>query len=280
MLSKGSTSSGNGFAWNRFAKFDSDFYAPAMPPETDAEILALFDRDMRANPPPLGPGYRRERLAGASFSVGPSPEAHHNTLEYSALDERSADGCIEAVVGRFAELEHGFEWKVHAHDPPADLGARLLAKGFEQGGRETLMVRPVRTGDTAAAPAGIDIRRITDPAVLADLVAVESDVWNDDNSWLGEVLAAELAQDPEALAIYIAYAGTTPVSTGWIRFHGGRAFATLWGGSTLKAYRSRGIYRALVATRAALARSRGAGFSPWKPPTTAGRSSSATAFAR
>ena len=92
------------------------------------------------------PGYRQERLAGASFSVGPSPEAHHNTVEYTALDERSADGCIEAVVARFAALKHGIEWKVHAHDRPADLGARLLAKGFEQGGRETLMVRPVGDG--------------------------------------------------------------------------------------------------------------------------------------
>jgi GNAT superfamily N-acetyltransferase len=229
-----------------------------MPPETDAEILALFDRDMRANPPPLGPGYRQERLAGASFSIGPSADAHQNTVEYSALDERNADGCIEAVVARFAALKHGLEWKVHAHDRPADLGARLLAKGFEQGGRETLVVRPVGADDASALPAGIDIRRVTDPADLADLVAVETEVWNDDNSWLAGALAAELAQDAQALAIYIAYAGVTPVSTGWIRFHGGRAFATLWGGSTLEAYRSRGIYRALVGIRAALARSRGA----------------------
>ena len=144
------------------------------------------------------------------------------------------------------------------HDRPADLGGRLLAKGFEQGGRETLMVRPVGTDDAPASPAGIDIRRVTDPAALADLVAVETEVWDDDNAWLAGALAAELAQDAQALAIYIAYAGAAPVSTGWIRFHGGRAFATLWGGSTLKAYRSRGIYRALVGIRAALARSRGA----------------------
>ncbi len=235
-------------------------YAPAMPPETDAEVLALFDRDMRANPPPPGPGYRQERLAGASFTVGPAPEPHQNTVEYTALDEHSADGCIEAVVARFAALKHSIEWKVHAHDRPAGLGARLLAKGFEQGGRETLMVRPVGTEDAPASPTGIDIRRVTDPAVLADLVAVESEVWADDNSWLATALAAELAEDPRALAIYIAYAGVAPVSTGWIRFHGGRAFATLWGGSTLKAYRSRGIYRALVGIRAALARSRGAAF--------------------
>ncbi len=231
-----------------------------MPSESDADILALFDREMRANPPPPGPGYRRERLAGASFTVGPAAEAHHNTVEYSDLDECSADDCIDAVVARFAGLKHGLEWKLHAHDRPADLGGRLLAKGFEQGGRETLMVRPVGSDAAPASPAGIDIRRVTDPGDLADLVAVETEVWNDDNSWLAGALAAELAQDSQTLAIYVAYAGATPVATGWIRFHGGRAFATLWGGSTLKAYRSRGIYRALVGTRAALARARGARF--------------------
>jgi len=227
-------------------------------PEAAAEILALFDREMRAELPPLGPAYRLERVAGAAFYVGPSPDAHHNTIEYSALDEASADGCIDAVIARFAALKHGTEWKVHAHDRPADLGARLLARGFERAGRETLMVLNIGADEKAApAPVGIDIRRIQDPAALADLVAVETEVWSEDNSWLGKALTEEMTRDPDSIAIFIAYAGTKPVSTGWIRFHGRRAFATLWGGSTLAAYRSRGIYRRLVALLAALARARG-----------------------
>jgi GNAT superfamily N-acetyltransferase len=224
-----------------------------------AEILALFDRVMRADPPPLGPSYRLERLDGAAFYVGPSPDANHNTVEYSALDETSADGCIDAVIARFRELNYGTEWKVHSHDRPADLGARLLAKGFERGGRETLMVREVGAGGNAVPmPDGIELRRLTDPAGLADLVAVENGVWDEDDAWLGEALTEEMTRDPASIAVFIAYAGSKPVSTGWIRFHGGRAFATLWGGSTLKEYRSRGIYRCLVETRAALARARSA----------------------
>lgn len=228
-------------------------------PESAAEIMALFDREMRADPPDIGPAYRLERLAGATFHVGPSPESGHNTIEYSALTETSADGCIDAVIARFRECNHQTEWKVHGHDRPADLGERLLAKGFERGGRETLMVRAADMGESAApAPGGIDIRRITDPAALADVVAVENEVWADDNAWLGEALTGEMTRDPGSIAVFIAYAGPKPVSTGWIRFHGNRAFATLWGGSTLPAYRSRGIYRGLVETRAALARARGA----------------------
>jgi GNAT superfamily N-acetyltransferase len=230
-----------------------------MPQSNNVELLQLFDRVMRADPPPLGPAYRLERLAGAVFYVGPSPDANHNTVEYSALDEASADASIDAVIARFHELNYGTEWKIHGHDRPADLGERLLAKGFERGGRETLMVREVGAdGNAVQMPGGIELRRLTGPAGLADLVAVENEVWGEDEAWLGEALAEEMTRDPASIAIFIAYAGSKPVSTGWIRFHGGRAFSTLWGGSTLKEFRSRGIYRGLVATRAALARARGA----------------------
>ena len=47
------------------------------------------------------------------------------------------------------------------------------------------------------------------------------------------------------------------VCAAWVRFASGTGFATLWGGSTLPAWRGRGIYRALVAQRANLAAARG-----------------------
>ncbi|HVD90174.1 MAG TPA: GNAT family N-acetyltransferase, partial [Jatrophihabitantaceae bacterium] len=43
------------------------------------------------------------------------------------------------------------------------------------------------------------------------------------------------------------------VSAGWIVYKPGTDFAGIWGGSTLKAWRGRGIYRTLVARRAQLA---------------------------
>jgi GNAT superfamily N-acetyltransferase len=45
-----------------------------------------------------------------------------------------------------------------------------------------------------------------------------------------------------------------------VRFQRGTEVATLWGGSTLPAWRGRGIYRATVAYRANLARERGLRF--------------------
>jgi GNAT superfamily N-acetyltransferase len=47
------------------------------------------------------------------------------------------------------------------------------------------------------------------------------------------------------------------VAAGWVEFHPGSRFAGLWGGATLRQWRGRGIYRALVARRAQLAAARG-----------------------
>ncbi len=57
--------------------------------------------------------------------------------------------------------------------------------------------------------------------------------------------------------VVVAEAGQDVVCAGWIRFHRGTDFASLWGGSTLPRWRRRGIYRATVAYRARLASARG-----------------------
>jgi GNAT superfamily N-acetyltransferase len=42
-----------------------------------------------------------------------------------------------------------------------------------------------------------------------------------------------------------------------VEFHPGTEFASLWGGGTLPGWRGRGVFRSLVAYRAALAADRG-----------------------
>jgi len=42
-----------------------------------------------------------------------------------------------------------------------------------------------------------------------------------------------------------------------VEFHIGTEFASLWGGGTLPSWRGRGVFRSLVAHRAALAAARG-----------------------
>jgi GNAT superfamily N-acetyltransferase len=118
---------------------------------------------------------------------------------------------------------------LHAEDPPAKL------------------IQPVTH----------DIRRITTPEGVEDVLKVETQVWPEDFDWLRHRLTTLLRENPEQVSIYVAYVDNLPVSAGWTRFPSKGHFASLWGGSTLEAYRGRGLFTALVAVRLQEARQRG-----------------------
>jgi GNAT superfamily N-acetyltransferase len=86
---------------------------------------------------------------------------------------------------------------------------------------------------------------------------MEEAIWHDNRGWLADSLEAERSVDPNAITIVVAEAGTDVVCAAWVRFAAATEFASLWGGGTLPAWRSRGIYRAIVAYRANLAAKRG-----------------------
>ena len=222
-----------------------------------AGVLALYDETMRRHPAPLPPGFRLVGGPGLTAIVGPTPAVEDNCLIHARPSPAAPAEAIAAAMAVFAALGHGFEWKLYQHDDPSGaVSAALLARGFVAGGAETLMALDLATN--RLPPAGhADIRRLETPAQLADIVAVQDAVWGGDHRGLAEGLAAEWRALPDRLAIYVAYVEGRPASTGWIRFHPGRVFADLWGGSTLPGDRGRGLYRALVAARADEARRRG-----------------------
>ncbi|MEV7395358.1 GNAT family N-acetyltransferase, partial [Streptomyces sp. NPDC091215] len=62
------------------------------------------------------------------------------------------------------------------------------------------------------------------------------------------------------IAVMVAEADGEVVSAAWLFFRAGTEFAHLLGGTTLPAWRSQGIYRALVTARAEIAVARGVRF--------------------
>jgi GNAT superfamily N-acetyltransferase len=155
-----------------------------------------------------------------------------------------------------------FEWKLHGHDLPADLPDRLRAAGLVPDPTETVVIAPIdRIPLTSPAPAGVLVRELETPADYDRIAALEAAVWGEGEThgWI-QSLADERDADPEGVSIFLAIAGDIAVAAGWIRFPSGTDFGTLWGGSTRKEWRGRGIYRALVARRAALAAQRGRGY--------------------
>jgi GNAT superfamily N-acetyltransferase len=105
-----------------------------------------------------------------------------------------------------------------------------------------------------------EVRRITDPEAIGDVISVNARVWNEDNSWLNRKLAHDLGNTPDQISVYVAYVDGKPVSSAWMYFTPHSQFASLWGGSTLPEFRKRGLYSALLEARIVEARQRGIRF--------------------
>nr|WP_225953644.1 GNAT family N-acetyltransferase [Kibdelosporangium phytohabitans] len=165
-----------------------------------------------------------------------------------------SDVDVDALIARqrdfYAVRGESVEWKTRAHDLPADLPSRLLAAGFVPDEKETVMVGAA--ADFAAEPVlpdGVRIRRTDADADMHRIAAMNARVWGPDIlSWL----AASLISRKQHLVVFVAEAGDEVVAAGWLNTKQDKEFIGMFGGTTLPQWRGRGIYRALVATRARL----------------------------
>ena len=178
--------------------------------------------------------------------------------DLGGLEGSEVDELIARQVQAFAARGEKFEWKLHAHDQPADLATRLLAAGFVPEEVETVVIAPVATvAGELRLPEAVQLREVSKRADFDRIATMEEAIWGDGRGWLAESLEAEHAVDPSAITIVVAETDADVVCAAWVRFAKGTDFATLWGGGTLPDWRGRGIYRAIVAYRANLAAQRG-----------------------
>ncbi|MEV0261769.1 GNAT family N-acetyltransferase [Streptomyces sp. NPDC050617] len=220
-------------------------------------VLVTFDREMRRDARPDGPGARVERTGGVVRQVGADGHGWSAVL-WSDLTEDTADRAIAEQVEYFASLKREFEWKHYAHDRPGDLGERLAAAGLVAEPPESLMVADARDLPTdVVLPDGVELRAVTDEAGVDLMADVHERVFGTDVTRLRNAVLTRLAEDPDSIAAVVAMDGDEPVCSARIEFNQGTRFAGLWGGGTLPRWRGRGIYRALIAHRARLAAERG-----------------------
>ncbi|MEU1596934.1 GNAT family N-acetyltransferase [Streptomyces sp. NPDC005708] len=226
---------------------------------TESEILlAAYDDQMRGAPPSPPAGVAHEydgpllRIVGQFRGLVSGPR---DLGVYGA----ELDRLIVRQRDYFAARGEAVEWKTRGHDTPADLVDRLRAAGFVPEDQETVVIG--RTADLAVRhpvlPEGVTLRRVTAEADMRRIAAMESAVWGEDCGWLADDLTGRVAAAPDEIAVHVAEADGEVASAAWLVFREGTEFASLWGGSTLVRWRGKGIYRALVAVRAALAAERG-----------------------
>ncbi|HUN37671.1 MAG TPA: GNAT family N-acetyltransferase [Trebonia sp.] len=227
---------------------------------TDDDLLLAYDEQMRTQiSHSERPGLIIER-DGPLLRVAGDHRGFVTGPRDLGLDGEELDALIARQRDYFQGRGEAFEWKTRAHDLPADLPDRLRAAGFIPEETETLLVglADEMTGD-GSAPDGVTLSQVTSEADFRAIGAMESQVWGQDWSFLADGLIERAAAAPDDIAVFAVRDNATGevVSAAWIVFYPGTDFAGLWGGSTVKAWRSRGIYRALVAVRARLAVARG-----------------------
>ena len=219
-----------------------------------AEILALFDEERRTL---ATPGFRKEDTEHVSRSI--APDAGWSWIDWSSHSPAEIDSAIGHEIAHFKGLGCNFEWKVYDHDSPADLRQRLAARGFQVGPAEAFLVMPIdelaRSG-----PVSAEVRRMETPEQFEDYLAVEQVMWPADENHARSESRRRFLEHPDSDSYFVGYAEGRPITCGRVTFRAGSRFAGLFGGATLAGFRGRGLYTALVAARAAEARSRGADF--------------------
>jgi GNAT superfamily N-acetyltransferase len=234
--------------------------------DTEA-ILALYDELQRINVE--YPGVRKELRPHVIRYVSETGGPHF--ILYSRLTGADVEAVIAEEQAYFGPLGE-VEWKVYAHDRPADLRQRLVARGFEAEEPEAIMALDLEETsrwesalqgidgaphpDASTQPGSVTVRRLESVSQLVDVQRIEEIVWQEEMSWVTERLGADMAT-PGYLSVYAAYVDGRPSCAGWIYFHANGQFADLWGGSTVPEHRGRGLYTAVLSARLQEAAERG-----------------------
>ncbi|WHY01187.1 N-acetyltransferase [Neobacillus sp. DY30] len=210
-------------------------------------ILALFNQHLRIGI--IEPDSRRERTDSVIRKVSLSNEP--GFISYSEMDESNADKVIEEQITYYRNLKQQFEWKVFDYDQPSDLKERLRKKGFTLEESEALMISDLtETNQLLETRILPEVKRLTTEQNIWDIIKLEEEVWNVNYQELGQRLVRDFNDSSAHLSLYGAYVDGKIVSAAWMYLHTGTPFASLWGGSTLADYRTRGLYSSLLAIRA------------------------------
>jgi GNAT superfamily N-acetyltransferase len=217
-----------------------------------AAVRAAFDDQMRRRVPPGADStVQQDGRVTRVLALDGSWAA----VVWSDLTAEDADAVIAAETAR--EIPY-LEWKHYSGDGPADLPARLTAAGLTAEGPETVLVADLQELELASRPPdGVRVATVDGEAGLDALVAVHQEVFGDLHPGTRTAVLTSLSMDPRPTEAVVAWAGERPVSAGRIEFSEGRDFAGLFGGGTAEDWRGKGVFRALVAHRAARARERG-----------------------
>ena len=150
------------------------------------------------------------------------------------------------------------EWKTRGHDRIVGLHQALMDNAFKPDEQESIMIGHAQSLDVKVPlPKGVTLRKVRDEADVRAMTAMEDVAFGSDMSdAMTQALLRRLALN-DGMELWVAEADGRIIAAGRLEPVAGTDFAGIWGGATLQAWRSRGIYRALTAARARSALAKG-----------------------
>lgn len=146
----------------------------------------------------------------------------HFAVKYSSLTDDDADAVIAREIDHHGRLGVGFEWKLYAHDKPADLLERLSRRGFSIGPVEAVLVFDLAAQRDWIESTDTDcVIRVDRLAQLADFKMVLDEVFSHHNAVILAQLTEAVRSNSTQHSGYIAYIGTEPASVGRLYTHPG-----------------------------------------------------------
>jgi hypothetical protein len=184
----------------------------------------------------------------------PGWPAWANRVAYAKWDERSADAGIDELLAFFAGVS--FNWHVGPSSSPADLVDRLERRGL------VVTARPRMMTVALPLPTGWPLNRDVSIQEVHDERTARSSLVNAQHS--GDDLERSVAERLAYLRLpsrrggyLIATIGGVTVANAGYRYSSDGRCVYLTGAETVEGFRRRGVYKTLIAYRAAAAARRG-----------------------
>ncbi len=207
-------------------------------------VRELFDRTLRADPPPTV-GVERTWFDGV---LRTTQGAHHFIGWWDFHPDRMA-AIVAREVAHLRSIGGDLLWQVCGHDRPEGLERALADAGFEDQGQETFLALEASAAANLERPPGVDVRQVRTEEELACYAAVVRKAFGD-QEWATKDFYLPRLHDP-TMMLFLAYVNGEPAATGRLEAPRGCLFAGLNDGGVVAQYRGTGLYRAIVADRAA-----------------------------
>lgn len=208
-------------------------------------VRELFDRTLRADRPPAD-GVDRTWFDGV---LRTTRGAVHGIGWWDFGPDRTA-AIVAREAAHLRSVGGELWWPVYCHDRPEGLDRALADAGFEDlFGLETFLTIEASAAAKLERPPEVDVRRVRTEAELAGYAGVLRKAFGEED-WTTDDFYLPRLHDP-ALVLLVAYADGEPAATGRLETPKGTPFAALGDGGVVPRYRGSGLYRAIVADRAA-----------------------------